>query len=1191
MQHRKNYEISLFIIGCILINYIGKWIAAGLRLPVWMDSFGTVCAAYALGPFCGAVVGATVNLTYGLVHSTACIYALTNIALGILVGCLAKKGYMNDLFKTMSLGFLVTMIAVVVSTPLNYLFSDGMTGNIWGDGVIGLLKQMGLKKVYRCIIGEYYVDFLDKVLTLLLFFIILRLLHRRKEQKNIKKKGKKPNHRKAKLVGIFLFVLTLSQWTGINCAAQEKTDYNSYVETIYNDSNGLPGGKANDIAQTKDGILWIGTYGGLYRYNGGSFQWMNRYDSVKNVNCLYTDEAGRLWIGTNDSGLSISINEEISNVIDSGEGLPADSVRCITESSDGNYYVGTSDALAIVSLSGGLAVTDTLPQIKYAKSITADQNGNVVTITDEGDLYFIRDGNILQHKENKPMMAAYTACLFDNDRLYVGMSDGTIQIYEDSGEKWTKKEKFACSGLENIKSLKSSDAGEIFVCADNGVGYMDDAGRYKGIHTNKFNSSIDRMLIDYQGNLWFTSSRQGLLRLCRSAFTEIFSEVGLEEDVVNTVMEWNEQLYFGMDQGLAVVDKKITKTKSDFLVKRLKGIRVRNLMVDSRNHLWICTSGAGVLEVEENGVIKEYTEKSGILGDKFRMALELKDGTVALAGDAGITFVKKGRVKAVIGAGNGLSNPRVLCMLEREDGTLWAGTDGNGIAVIKDHKVKQQLKKEDGLSSEVILRLIDDPDNDGTFIVTSNSLCFRKKDKINILNNFPYYNNLDMVPGNKGEMLVLSSAGIYVVDRGRLARGEKLDYDLLDASKGLRESLTPNAWNYIDKKNNLYLCGDSGVVYMNLDDYDSHNFSYRMLMKSIKLDGDINYVERGEDFHIPRGVSHVEIIPELINYSINDPYVRIWLEGFDDEPVVVPQSRLQNIVYTNLPTGDYVFHMAVYDNQRSKVIEESTYKIIKDKEIYDHWWFFIYYGMVLVMTVAYLTWLIARTQIQKKINLQKKELELARNQIQMGNETIITIARTVDAKDENTSQHSQRVSEYSVMIAQKLGYDENELEILRKTALLHDIGKIAIPDRILNKAGRLTDEEYSIMKSHVIRGAEILKNFTFIEHVDEGALYHHERYDGTGYVHGLKGENIPLNARIIGIADAFDAMTANRVYRKKLDLDFVLEELQKGKGTQFDPELVDILLGLLEDGVIDVKRLYEEKASVEESLQMVKEHV
>ena len=121
----------------------------------------------------------------------------------------------------------------------------------------------------------------------------------------------------------------------MKAAAEER--YNTYVQTIYNDGNGLPGGKANDIAQTKDGILWVGTYGGLYRYNGSRFRWMNEYESVKNVNCLYTDEAGRLWIGTNDSGVSISINEEISNVIDSMHGLPSDSVRCITENSDGTF--------------------------------------------------------------------------------------------------------------------------------------------------------------------------------------------------------------------------------------------------------------------------------------------------------------------------------------------------------------------------------------------------------------------------------------------------------------------------------------------------------------------------------------------------------------------------------------------------------------------------------------------------------------------------------------------------------------------------------------------------------------------------------------------------------------------------------------------------------------------------------------
>ena len=101
---------------------------------------------------------------------------------------------------------------------------------------------------------------------------------------------------------------------------------------------------------------------------------------------------------------------------------------------------------------------------------------------------------------------------------------------------------------------------------------------------------------------------------------------------------------------------------------------------------------------------------------------------------------------------------------------------------------------------------------------------------------------------------------------------------------------------------------------------------------------------------------------------------------------------------------------------------------------------------------------------------------------------------------------------------------------------MHDIGKIGIPDSVLNKPGRLTDEEYAVMKSHVTKGAEILKGITSIAHIVEGARYHHERYDGSGYAEGLKGEEIPLSARIIGIADAFDAMTANRVYRKRQDI-------------------------------------------------------
>ncbi len=255
------------------------------------------------------------------------------------------------------------------------------------------------------------------------------------------------------------------------------------------------------------------------------------------------------------------------------------------------------------------------------------------------------------------------------------------------------------------------------------------------------------------------------------------------------------------------------------------------------------------------------------------------------------------------------------------------------------------------------------------------------------------------------------------------------------------------------------------------------------------------------------------------------------------------------------------------DSNRN-VMEETRYSIIKEEEFHDTPGFKIYMLIVMAAAVAWLTWFFVLLSTRRAMELKDKQLALAEAQLQLGNETILAIAKTVDAKDENTSQHSQRVSEYSVLLARQLGFSDEECENLRRAALLHDIGKIGIPDRILNKPARLTDEEYTIMKSHVTKGADILKDFTLIDHVVEGALYHHERYDGKGYQSGIAGEAIPIYGRIISVADAFDAMTANRVYRKKLDTEYVIGEFEKGRGTQFDPKIVDALMALIEKGSI-----------------------
>lgn len=192
-------------------------------------------------------------------------------------------------------------------------------------------------------------------------------------------------------------------------------------------------------------------------------------------------------------------------------------------------------------------------------------------------------------------------------------------------------------------------------------------------------------------------------------------------------------------------------------------------------------------------------------------------------------------------------------------------------------------------------------------------------------------------------------------------------------------------------------------------------------------------------------------------------------------------------------------------------------------------------------------------------------------------ETIQTLRETVDAKDHYTRGHSDRVTEYSMLIADKLNLSEAELKTLHTGALFHDIGKIGVPDHILLKAGKLDDKEYSEIKQHPLVGAHILATASIFADIVPIVKHHHERYDGRGYPSQLKGENIPYLARIVAIADTYDAMTSNRPYRDALTKEFVIEEFKKNLGTQFDPEIGKIFVNILEteyDSLLKIQEKY-----------------
>lgn len=1174
MKKWSTWKIILFIMLCISLNVGGKLLTVWLQLPLWGDSFGTVLCASVGGPICGAIVGFTSNISYCVVNRLSAAYSLTSIALGLIIGRAVRRKWFDHFYGFMKAASLAMFTALVVSVPLNLIFNGGYTSNKWGDGIIDYFLNKDWPILLCSILGQLALEFVDKVLTVTAVYVVILLRRMRKNQKEAQPAGQEGAAGIASMLALSLGLSLLASVSSEAAASTEVIDYNDYVQSVYSNSNGLPCGEANDIAQTNDGVLWIGTYAGLYRYNGREFRWVDDYESVKNVNCLYVDEEGRLWIGTNDNGLSIVIREKIVNVLDQASGLPSNSVRHVIRATDGYYYVGTTSSMQILVMNNGLKAANTLPEVNYTDSISADENGRVAAIASDGELFLMKKGNVLKSLRLPDEQEIFNCCAFSPDgTLMVGTSANHIYYYDVSGDDFKQLRVIACEDVHCINNLNYAGDGTLFISTDSGISYIDESGYHK-LNTNDFNNSIDNMLYDYQGNLWFTSSRLGLLRLAKSPFKDVYGSIGMDRRVVNTIVFWQNSYYVGTDKGLDVVDKNCRRQIQNDLTEALSGKRIRCMYVDQKDHLWVCTYGSGLMEYAPNGASWSYNSNNGSFGNRARIVTGLSDGTILAAGDTGISYIKNHKIQQTIQNQDGWINSMILTVTERNDGTILAGTDGDGIAVIQNGKVTKMLTREDGLSSDVILRTVKDPKSEGVFVVTSNSLCYLEPDgSIRILDEFPYFNNYDIFVKDEDTLFVMSSAGIYVVERDELVTGGEIAWELLDARRGLGTSLTANSWNYYNGSGELFLPCDTGVYIIDVDKYNNDIRSYRMQLASVHLDGVLQPLARMGAITVGRGVTRVELSPEILNYTIQEPNAGYFLEGYDSQWTILPQGSLGNIFYVNLPAGKYVFHLAIFDSAGDCLLEERTFDLVKEGELYEQPGFAVYMLTVLSLFIIWFTCLAVQRQLyQQQIKLN------------MANETVMAIANAVDAKDVRTHQHSMRVAEYSEMIAREMNcfpwwQRGRMLSNLRKAAQLHDIGKIGIPDSVLNKVGRLTDDEYAKMKSHVVRGAEILKDFTLVENVEDGTRYHHERYDGKGYPEGLKGKEIPLFARIIGVADTFDAMTSNRVYRSSMDTDYVMNEMKRGRGTQFDPDALDAFLRLVEKGVINPDKLYAQRCA------------
>ena len=467
----------------------------------------------------------------------------------------------------------------------------------------------------------------------------------------------------------------------------------------------------------------------------------------------------------------------------------------------------------------------------------------------------------------------------------------------------------------------------------------------------------------------------------------------------------------------------------------------------------------------------------------------------------------------------------------------------------------------EGLGEGVVLRLLSDSDSDGYFVSAGSSLYYWKDGTFRKLDNFQKEaGSIFDFYDRDGRLWLLQNNGVLAVDKEQLLAGEDALTVTYGVRHGLTGSLNANTWNYLSPDGQLYMATRSGVSI-----FAFHGVEMplpKIIINSIQVD-DVVY-DHPETLTIPSGAQRITVDFAALSYAgTGDLRMACFLEGFDQKETVLDDRISGTISYTNLPGGDYVFRLRVYDPLSPETESTVSVAIHKEKQIHEYALFWILLFIAILLLAAGTVYLKSRTKMNRLRQRQKEYQQIVDQSLQ-------TFAKTIDAKDRYTNGHSIRVAWYSREIARRMGFSPEEQERIYYVALLHDIGKIGIPDQILNKEGRLTEEESKIVRTHPALGGDILKNFTALEGISEGARYHHERYDGKGYCTGKAGKDIPQVARIIGVADSYDAMASDRCYRKAMSQEVIARELRKGSGTQFDPEVVPVMLEMMEDGTAPV---------------------
>lgn len=769
-----------------------------------------------------------------------------------------------------------------------------------------------------------------------------------------------------------------------------------YEAVLYNNTNGLPTSEANAIAQTDDGFIWIGSYGGLVRCDGRRFDSIALDKTMSGVKSLLTDSRSRLWIGSSSNGLAMMEQGQLRYWFEA-DGLPSGSIDTIAEDKGGTIYIGTHSGLMTVNTEMKLAfIEDDRIKNAYIVDMKKSADGKIYCLDNKNDVFIIDNGKLTQFRHFDTLYTSYSCLLPDPDKpdyVYLGLDSFVhhVSIAQSNSQPesaWLENQSY-------IQRMEFID-GKIWICSGTGIGSFEPESVDRQLHEAVLKNvpltdAVAGMLKDFQGNLWFISTRQGVMKVVPNRFCNLFGQYDLADEVVNTTCLYDNKLFIGTDKRLLVLDKsnvlltypvkarhqgKSPENEAMDLVNDLNRIRIRSIVRDSRERLWISTWGEGVICLDK-GFFRLYNIADGLISSNIRTVAEGRDNTYYAVGSGGVSVIHNETVIKTYGTADGITNSSILTAVVGRNGDLILGSDGDGLYIVNSKGIRH-IGSGDGLSSGIVMRIKKDRTRPLYWLVTNNSLFYMTEDyKIFTVSSFPYSNSFDLYQNSRDEMWVLSSKGVFIVPTEQLLSDNAAEPAVYTTANGLPCVATANSYSEADNDGNLYIAGSTGVIKVNIEAEATDKVSYKAAVPYIDADGERIFPEEDGSFHLTSHARKLTIHGHVMNFSLTMPQISYQLEGFDSHNTTVSFAEMGPVDYTNLPGGDYTFVLSVTDS-RGNIYNTVTVHIHKEKAFYEQVWFYIILGLLVLLSfilIARFIWMRRLKRLRKK---HREEVERER---------------------------------------------------------------------------------------------------------------------------------------------------------------------------------------------------------------------